>query len=69
MLPHGRNELSPFCRMPSQSNKLYKPVRETSDRAEQRMSPFRKEQFLHERIMAGGYQERDHSWLLCRTQL
>ena len=52
MLAHGRNELSPFCRMPSQSNKLYKPVRETSDHAEQGMSPFRKEQSLHKRRMA-----------------
>jgi hypothetical protein len=42
------SELSPFCRMLSQSNKLYKRVRETSDQAERGISPFRKEQTLHE---------------------
>jgi hypothetical protein len=49
MLAHGRDELSPFCRMPSQSNKLYKPVPETSDHAEQGMSPFLRVRSLHKR--------------------
>ena len=38
------------CRL---SNELYKPVPETSDRAERGMSPFRKEPTLQKRKMGG----------------